>query len=68
MAHFLVSLIGISFHSPQAEVSGSTNAEEGNRPELFLKQYDYFGYGMNFQTPFFLQKLSPCFTVSPLGR
>nr|CAD1844828.1 unnamed protein product [Ananas comosus var. bracteatus] len=29
----------------KAEVSGSTNAEEGNRPELFLKQYDYFGYG-----------------------
>ncbi|XP_073001522.1 acyl-CoA hydrolase 2 [Typha latifolia] len=29
----------------QAEVSGSTNLEEGNRPELRLRQYDYFGYG-----------------------
>ncbi|XP_020591885.1 uncharacterized protein LOC110032560 isoform X1 [Phalaenopsis equestris] len=27
-----------------AEVSGSVNSEEGNRPEYQLKQHDYFGY------------------------
>lgn len=30
----------------QAEVSESVNVEEGDRPELQLKQFDYFGYGM----------------------
>ncbi|WOL10110.1 hypothetical protein Cni_G18864 [Canna indica] len=29
----------------QAEVSGSDIVEKGNRSELQLKQYDYFGYG-----------------------
>lgn len=30
----------------QAEVSRSDTSEEGNRSDLQLKQYDYFGYGM----------------------
>ncbi|KAK1283362.1 hypothetical protein QJS10_CPB21g00439 [Acorus calamus] len=29
----------------EAEVSGFTNGEEGNQPEIQLKKYDFFGYG-----------------------
>ncbi|XP_039124739.1 acyl-CoA thioesterase 2 isoform X2 [Dioscorea cayenensis subsp. rotundata] len=29
----------------QAEVIGPSNGDEGNRPELLLRKYDYFGYG-----------------------
>ncbi|URE29025.1 Acyl-CoA thioesterase [Musa troglodytarum] len=34
----------------QAEVSGSDASEKGNRSELQLKQYDYFGYGAGGST------------------
>lgn len=38
---FLISFLWCLFF--QAEVSGS--AEEENRPEFQMKQYDYFGHG-----------------------